>query len=557
LAACGGGGSGSTSSAGTGSGGGGIAVGSLNGLSNPGCLYSYSLTAAPALTGNDPQLSSQWHLNNTGPSQSGGVAGEDVRAFAAWPTTRGSGTTVAVVDDAVEVLHADLAPNIVAGSFDYRPASFGGQFPLPCTVQDDHGTAVAGIIAARDNNQTGGAGVAPRAALIGLNALATNADADIADALTRQAAVVGIYNNSWGSPDSGGFLGVLPSNTFFAAIKSGTSSARGGRGAVYVFPGGNGRRAEVGSGTGYFVEENSNFDPYVNRNEVIAVCAVDSNGVQAGYSEQGANILLCGHSSSTSVLSTIGTTGVLSSFRSGSSGFTGTSASTPVVAGVAALVLARNPSLTWRDVRLILAQSARKNDPTDPEWTANPAFAPAGVNLRYNPKYGFGVADADAAVRLAGSWVSVGGTSAMRSCGPFSGAGVSIPDATRVGANTPTIPGAVVSSSIAVPNSCNVQSIEFVEITVSTSHPYAGDLQIVLSSPNGLDSLLANDRACAQQGANNSLLIEDCGNYANWQFGSVRHLGEDARGSWTLRLQDRGFRDQGSLSGWSITFYGR
>jgi subtilisin-like proprotein convertase family protein len=558
LAACGGGGSGSTSTAGTGSGGGGIAVGSLNGLSNPGCLYSYSLTAAPTLTGNDPQLSSQWHLNNTGPSQSGGVAGEDVRAITAWSTTRGGGNTVAVVDDAIELLHTDLAPNIVAGSFDYRPASFGGQFPLPCTVQDDHGTAVAGIIAARDNNQTGGAGVAPRSSLMGFNALATNTDADISDALTRQASVVGVYNNSWGSPDTGR-LSAAPT-TFVNAITRGLSVGRGGRGAVYVFPAGNG-----GCGINEIncVSDNSNFDGYTNLNGVITACAVDSSGLRPNYGETGANVLVCGPSSSTRVLSTIGTTGVQSSFRSGPQGFTGTSASTPIVAGVASLVLSANPNLTWRDVRIILARSARKNNRTDGGW-ALPTFNLARTDLEYNPQYGFGVVDATAAVLQATTWTSVGGSSALKSCGPFAQS-TSAPIPSVVFGSLGLYPAVInrnspvpdLIQSVSVPSSCAVSQIEFIEVRVTITHDYSGDLRIALVSPAGLVSQLATDRACAFLDGGVQTPTS-CGDYNDWRFGSVRHLDESAIGSWQLRVLDAvQDPDNGVLNSWSITFYGR
>ena len=61
-----------------------------------------------------------------------------------------------------------------------------------------------------------------------------------------------------------------------------------------------------------------------------------------------------------------------------------------MVSGVTALVLAANPNLSWRDVRLILARSARRNDAGDPGWVSS-GFGPA-----FNHKYGFGVANAEA-----------------------------------------------------------------------------------------------------------------------------------------------------------------
>ena len=61
------------------------------------------------LAGTDPLRGEQWHLQNTG--QNGGLSGEDLRALPAWRVTRGAGVRVAVVDDAVEVVHdqRDLA----------------------------------------------------------------------------------------------------------------------------------------------------------------------------------------------------------------------------------------------------------------------------------------------------------------------------------------------------------------------------------------------------------------------------------------------------------------
>ena len=59
----------------------------------------------------------------------------------------------------------------------------------------------------------------------------------------------------------------------------------------------------------------------------------------------------------------------------------GTSAATPMVAGVAALILEANPALTWREVRYILATTARKNDPADSGWQTNGAETVAVVKV--------------------------------------------------------------------------------------------------------------------------------------------------------------------------------
>ena len=130
--------------------------------------------------------------------------GEDINVEAAWKLTTGEGIRIALVDDALEVTHSDLKSNVVVGaSYNYRPAVKGSAFPLPCTKSDGHGTSVAGIIASRAANNIGTVGIAPKAQLVGYNALSLDVTADIADALNRDMALNAIYHNSWGSPDNG------------------------------------------------------------------------------------------------------------------------------------------------------------------------------------------------------------------------------------------------------------------------------------------------------------------------------------------------------------------
>ena len=88
--------------------------------------------------------------------------------------------------------------------------------------------------------------------------------------------------------------------------------------------------------------------------------------------------------------------------------FGGTSSAAPVVSGVAALVRSANPSLTWRDVKLVLAASARQNDPANSGWEEGALeYGSETDRYSYNPEYGFGVVDAKAAVDLAESWTNL------------------------------------------------------------------------------------------------------------------------------------------------------
>jgi len=299
--------------------------------------------------------------------------------------------------------------------------------------------------------------------------------------------------------------------------------------------------------------DNSNYDGYANNRGVITVCAVGDNGKQAWYSEHGANLWVCAPS--------LGNNGhaITTTDRTGSLGynpdptitsdypntnytntFGGTSASVPMASGVVALMLQANPNLGWRDVRLILAQTARKNDPSDSDWTTT-----NGGMFHINHKYGFGVIDADAAVTAAMSWTNVGSEQHPYTT-PLSSPGVPIPD------NDPT----GVSNIITVSGS-NINSIEFIEVTFSASdHTYFGDLEITLkNNTTNTVSILAETHACANADTGAPIICQP--SYKDWVFGTARHLGEAADGNWTLTVKDLAARDTGTFQSWKLTFYGR
>ena len=493
------------------------------------CTITYNITNNPILTGADPLIGQQWHLNNSG--QSGGLVGEDVRAFAAWTITKGAGVRVWVTDDAVETIHPDLSPNVVPGaSFNYLT---GSNTPLPCKSDDDHGTQVAGLILARDGNGIGVAGVAPRASLAANNALSSTSDFDVANAMTRDGQFNQIMHNSWGSPDNG-FLN--PAESFWSqAIDTGIATGRGGKGLVYVFPSGNG--GIVSLPLNKLTIDNSNFDGYVNRRGVITVCATNDRGAQPSFGENGSNILICAPTEAATVGAT--TTSIQSGY---SSQFDGTSSSSPMVSGVVALMLAANPNLSARDVPLILAETARKNSPFDPAWTGS-------GTARFNHKFGYGTVDAVAAVSRAQSWTSVGTAADLKSCGTFSSSpNRAIPDATSGGFTT------AIADTITVTN-CPITKIEFVDVYFTANHEYPADLRLRLQSPSGATSELADNRTCGEGliPAENPCLQ----NYNNWRFGSVRHLNENANGAWRFEVTDMNVRDLGTFQSWSIRIWGR
>ena len=91
---------------------------------------------------NDPELSSQWHLDNHG--QTGGVSGEDANLTGAWDYYNGSGVVISIVDDGLDISHPDISPNYdQSASYDWCNDDSD---PTPLSF-DGHGTAAAGVAA--------------------------------------------------------------------------------------------------------------------------------------------------------------------------------------------------------------------------------------------------------------------------------------------------------------------------------------------------------------------------------------------------------------------------
>ena len=461
----------------------------------------------------DPLYGCQWHLNNYGQFSNG--AGQDIRAEELWPTYTGSGINVAVVDHGMHYRHEDLTDNVLtAFNHNYDPGQTDIYHPY-----ENHATAVAGLIAAKDNS-LGMRGVAPEAKIYGYNLLEELNHANIANAMSRNAATTAISNNSWGLGNTG-----RPTQNhalWEAAVEDGVTTGFGGKGVFYAFAAGNGGDSDY-----------STLDEYSNFYAVTAVCAVGHDDKRSEYSEAGANLWVCGPSSSgREGQPRIATTDNGHRYRSS---FGGTSAATPIVSGVVALVREANSALTWRDVKLILAASARKVDSDNTGWERG-AFKYGSTTDRYNfnHEYGFGMVDAKAAVDLAENWTNL---PQFREITSESGViNLPIPDFPSSG--TPTI----VTTSLII--DLFVGFVEFVEVNAHFNHSNFRNLTIELVSPSGAVSTLSTTARIA-----GPLTYK-------FRFGSARHLGEDAAGEWTLRIKDLERVDTGALRSWGLTIYG-
>ena len=467
----------------------------------------------PRWVPNDPKFPDQWHLQNTG--QTSGVSGEDVNITGAWNAYKGTGIVIGIVDDGLDWSHPDL-DDYYEPTLDYDYCQDDGD-PSPASNKA-HGTASAGVAAGVGDNNLGVSGSAPMAGLAGLKLIAcSTTDIRESSALGHERQDIDIYSNSWGPSDDGETL-QGPGPLMMAAMENDALLGRGGLGNIITWAAGNGLDDN----------DNSNYDGYANLRYTIAVTAVTHYGVQSYYAEPGANILVASPSNGDGE-------GITTTDNQGSGGYTandytdtfgGTSSATPLVSGVIALMLEANANLTWRDVQHILVHTSRQNDAS----TSVTSWATNGAGHDVSHKYGFGVVDAGAAVTLSETWTNVNDETSATT-GTLSCSQCNIPDnnANLVTVNT------MVSEPIRAEN---------VDVIVDITHQSRGDLEVVLTSPSGTQSVLSEKH-------------NDGGaDYNNWRFSTVHNWDEDCRGEWTLTVEDKKSGNVGTLDSWELVLYG-
>jgi subtilisin family serine protease len=274
----------------------------------------------------------------------------------AWSTTEGKGITIAVIDTGVDGSVPDLAGAVVGGTDFSGIGASNGQAPEGPADDRNHGTMVASLAAGRGTSATSGLiGVAPEAHIlsisIGFGAQATNSDSQIAEAVTwavnHGANVINMSLTrntlTWPPSWDKAFLYAMQHNVVIVAAAGNRGSGTTEVGAPATMPG------------------------------VLTVAGVDRSG-HASVSASAQGITIGVSAPSEQLLGAVPGGGFVE--------WAGTSGSTPIVAGVVALVMAAHPGIS--------ADNAINRVLT----TATDAGA-KGVD----PIYGYGLVNAAAAVR--------------------------------------------------------------------------------------------------------------------------------------------------------------
>jgi subtilisin family serine protease len=310
--------------------------------------YLYQLCNVP----NDPLFAQQWALHNSG--QLGGTPDADIDAPEAWDVSTGSSDVIiAIIDSGIDYTHEDMADNIWTNSEevpnngvdddnngyidDLRGWDFYNDDNDP---MDDfgHGTFCAGIAGAVTDNGVGVSGVCWNCKIMplkaGFNSLSSsNAAEGIVYATDNGADVISM---SWGKYSDSSLTREVLDYAY-------------GKGLVLIGAAGNMNVDTTHYPSGY--------------DNVIAVTATDDDDYKASFSKYGKDVdisapgvnILSLRAKDTDIYGD-GTHIVDENYYIAS----GTSASCPFGAGVAGLVLSKNPNLGHDGVKAILQNSVDK-----------------------------------------------------------------------------------------------------------------------------------------------------------------------------------------------------
>lgn len=321
-------------------------------------ILSTATATAASLPFNDPYLPDQWHYYNDGSGGANYVAGADINVLNVWNSniTGSSDVIVAVIDGGIDYTHEDLAANMwvnnaerngVNGVDDdrngYQDDIHGYNFvsDVGRLVPHNHGTHVAGTIAAVNNNGKGVSGIAggKGAGGTGVRLMSCQIFVNDDDPYSQNAGRKGataikyaadngavICQNSWGYPT----LTSIPASdkaaidyfVTYAGLDENGQQEGPMRGGLVIFAAGNEDRAEAAP---------------ANYEKVVAVTSIGPNFKKAYYSNYGTWADIAAPGGDQNAFGSRGT--VLSTVVNGYGYMQGTSMACPHASGVAALLL--------------------------------------------------------------------------------------------------------------------------------------------------------------------------------------------------------------------------
>lgn len=458
----------------------------------------------------DPLYREQWHLKNRG-DKIGLVEGADVKAEEAWEYTTGSREViVCVMDDGFDLTHPDFnAPGKIVAPRDFGQEDFD---PNPVFENDNHGTACAGVAIAEQNG-VGVVGLAPGCSFMPVRTSGWLSDRSIVNlfqyAIDNHADVISC---SWSAAASNFPLSAKMHGIIHKAATQGRSN---GKGCVILFAAANDNAPLNGEKDGQTYHQGFALHP-----DVIAVAASNSRDERSSYSNYGPELTICAPSNG------YPGRGVVTTDRRGVKGYSsgdyasdfgGTSSATPLVAGLAALILSVDPELSSAEVKSIMMETADKIDQENGRYEDG-----------HSPLYGHGRINAYKAVAL------VAGDGEERLPEVLfveHRVNKSIPDEGKI-EDTVTFPLDIVTKAV--------------EINVDIRHTWRGDLMVTLKPPQGHEIILQEKTGGSQDDIIASFRSTD----EPELFAPI--IGKSAKGNWHLRVMDLAEQDVGVLIKWGL-----
>ncbi len=527
----------------------------------------------------DPAYERQWHLHTrrNHPEFDPRASSQTEAAWHLLGHLGDPNVVVAFSDDGCQLDHPDFSePNKFAGWAYFQGNTLvkredaGANPDNMYETGQNHGTAVAGVIGAEvDGLLTAGA-VQCQVLPIKWESegpFLFTSDAGMLQILEYIENKADVFSNSWGGAPITDWADDVTRKIRELALNGG----RRGKGIVFLWAAGNENCPISHSGnvaipytSGWDVDASNNpiwvgvetstvfANNLVGIPGVMHVAALASTAQRSHYSNYGEGIGICAATSNAHRYQRIPVSGLGVTTTTGDNlivtdSFGGTSSATPLVAGIAALVISANPELTGLQVIETLKMTASK----DLEMTGYPRTPPASFDLNtdwdvspivketfvqrpddplgsWSPWFGYGKVDAAAAVQRA---LELAGSQAQL-----------VKYEKLVDADIPDNDPAGIVSTLHIPDQGKIETIQ---VRVELTHTYIGDLVIRLLSPGGQAIPLHNR---GEGGTDNIFRTYD--ETTTLALSTLK--GQDVHGTWLLEISDHAPVDQGQLIRWGL-----